>query len=82
MLIISASTRMRGIVQAATDLSCEIGHNKTTIADIARRLSMSPANIYRFFASKRAIIAAASEGRWLTLMPPGSVQGGQIAMLL
>ncbi|MGY3235042.1 MULTISPECIES: TetR/AcrR family transcriptional regulator [unclassified Bradyrhizobium] len=51
------------IVQAATDLSCEIGHNKTAIAEIARRLSISPANIHRFFASKRAIIAAAFEGR-------------------
>ncbi|MDA9430215.1 TetR/AcrR family transcriptional regulator [Bradyrhizobium sp. CCBAU 51627] len=45
----------RRIVQAALQLYCEIGHNKTTVADIARRLSMSAANIYRFFPSKRAI---------------------------
>ena len=28
---------------------------KTTVADIARGASMSPANVYRFFASKQAI---------------------------
>jgi len=49
------------IIQAAVELYCEIGHNKTTVADVARRLSMSPANIYRFFPSKRAIEAAVVE---------------------
>ncbi|WP_139858528.1 TetR/AcrR family transcriptional regulator [Bradyrhizobium ivorense] len=45
----------RRIVQAANALYCQIGHNKTTVADIARSLSMSSANVYRFFHSKRAI---------------------------
>jgi len=49
------------IVQAAVDLYCEIGHNKTTVADLARSLSMSSANIYRFFPSKRAIEEAVVE---------------------
>lgn len=49
------------IVQAAAELYCEIGHNKTTVADVARRLSMSSANIYRFFPSKRAIDEAVVE---------------------
>ncbi|MBP0113422.1 MULTISPECIES: TetR/AcrR family transcriptional regulator [Bradyrhizobium] len=49
------------IVQAAVELYCEIGHNKTTVADVARRLSMSSANIYRFFPSKRAIEEAVVE---------------------
>ncbi|MCC8978867.1 TetR/AcrR family transcriptional regulator [Bradyrhizobium acaciae] len=43
------------IVQAAKALYCQIGHNKTTVADIGRSLSMSSANVYRFFHSKRAI---------------------------
>ncbi|NEU95806.1 TetR/AcrR family transcriptional regulator [Bradyrhizobium uaiense] len=43
------------IVQAAKTLYCQIGHNKTTVADIGRSLSMSSANVYRFFHSKRAI---------------------------
>ena len=33
----------------------EIGYQKTTVADIARALGMSPANIYRFFTAKSEI---------------------------
>jgi AcrR family transcriptional regulator len=33
----------------------EIGYQKTTVADIAKVLRMSPANVYRFFDSKKAI---------------------------
>ena len=49
----------RQIVQAAIRLHREIGFKKTTIADIARAASMSPANVYRFFPSKQAIEEAA-----------------------
>ena len=35
----------------------EIGYQKTTVADIAKTLRMSPANVYRFFDSKRSITA-------------------------
>jgi AcrR family transcriptional regulator len=45
----------RRIVQAAIRLHREIGYRKTTVADIARGAAMSPANVYRFFASKQAI---------------------------
>jgi AcrR family transcriptional regulator len=50
----SSSIRLR-IVQAAVRLHSEIGFRKTTVADIARAASMSPANVYRFFPSKQAI---------------------------
>ena len=43
------------IVETAERLYRQFGHQKTTIADIARALSMSPANIYRFFRSKDAV---------------------------
>jgi AcrR family transcriptional regulator len=43
------------IVQAAIRLHRQIGFKKTTVADIARAASMSPANVYRFFPSKQAI---------------------------
>src|ERR1700743_3738038 len=33
----------------------QIGYQKTTVADIAKELRMSPANVYRFFESKKAI---------------------------
>ncbi|TWI63283.1 TetR family transcriptional regulator [Bradyrhizobium huanghuaihaiense] len=45
----------RKIVQAAIHLYGEMGHTKTTVADIARSLSMSSTNVYRFFPSRRAI---------------------------
>ena len=44
----------------------EIGYQKTTVADIAKVLRMSPANVYRFFNSKKAIhqaVARRPDGR-------------------
>ncbi|WP_035685853.1 TetR/AcrR family transcriptional regulator [Bradyrhizobium sp. Cp5.3] len=59
-LIESSSTRTRRlIVEAAIELYRQIGHRKTTVLDIARRVSMSPANVYRFFPTKHAIEEAA-----------------------
>ncbi|MGP8119769.1 MAG: TetR/AcrR family transcriptional regulator [Xanthobacteraceae bacterium] len=52
-----ADTRER-VVVTAERLFREIGYQKTTVADIARILRMSPANVYRFFESKRAIYEA------------------------
>jgi AcrR family transcriptional regulator len=43
------------IMAMAEKLFRDIGYQKTTVADIARALAMSPANIYRFFHSKREI---------------------------
>jgi AcrR family transcriptional regulator len=43
------------ILVTAERLFREIGYQKTTVADIARALRMSPANIYRFFDSKKSI---------------------------
>ena len=43
------------ILDAAEALFRRIGYSKTTVGDIAAALSMSGANIYRFFASKSAI---------------------------
>ncbi|OJF96076.1 TetR family transcriptional regulator [Pararhizobium antarcticum] len=40
------------ILGAAERLFRHYGYGKTTVADIARELGMSTANIYRFFASK------------------------------
>ncbi|GJE71477.1 TetR/AcrR family transcriptional regulator [Methylorubrum podarium] len=54
------TTRDR-IVEAAARSFQEIGYQKTTVADIARTLKMSPANVYRFFDSKKAINEAVVE---------------------
>lgn len=43
------------IEETAERLFRSMGYQKTAVADIARELGMSPANIYRFFASKSAI---------------------------
>ena len=51
---IESDTRER-ILVVAERLFREIGYQKTTVADIAKVLKMSPANVYRFFDSKRAI---------------------------
>ncbi|CAN7470839.1 TetR family transcriptional regulator [Neorhizobium sp. LjRoot104] len=43
------------ILDAAERLFKHYGYTKTNVADIARDLGMSPANIYRFFSSKADI---------------------------
>ncbi|WOJ90486.1 TetR family transcriptional regulator [Methylocapsa polymorpha] len=46
------------IIGVAERLFQEVGFQKTTVADIARELRMSPANVYRFFSAKAEINAA------------------------
>ncbi|PNG27322.1 TetR/AcrR family transcriptional regulator [Methylocella silvestris] len=45
----------QNIVEVAERLFSQIGFQKTTVADIARELRMSPANVYRFFSAKAEI---------------------------
>jgi AcrR family transcriptional regulator len=51
---VEPDTRER-ILVVAEHLFRQIGYQKTTVADIAKELRMSPANVYRFFESKKAI---------------------------
>ena len=51
---IESDTQER-ILVVAERLFRQIGYQKTTVADIAKELRMSPANVYRFFESKKAI---------------------------
>jgi AcrR family transcriptional regulator len=53
-------TRTR-ILDATERLFRQMGYTKTTVADIARELDMSPANVYRFFPSKSAIHEALAD---------------------
>lgn len=50
----AAATRA-SIVDTAEGLFRAMGYQKTAVADIARELGMSPANVYRFFPTKAAI---------------------------
>src|ERR1700692_4532393 len=58
---IEHGTRER-ILVVAERLFREIGYQKTTVADIAKELRMSPANVYRFFDSKKAIHEGVARG--------------------
>src|ERR1700709_1874792 len=59
--IIETDTRER-ILVVAERLFRQIGYQKTTVADIAKELRMSPANVYRFFDSKKAIHEGVARG--------------------
>ncbi|QAU48637.1 TetR/AcrR family transcriptional regulator [Bradyrhizobium guangzhouense] len=58
---IEGDTRDR-ILEVAERLFRVIGYQKTTVGDIAKELRMSPANVYRFFESKKAIHQAVAQG--------------------
>ena len=58
MTVISENTETdtrERILVVAERLFRQIGYQKTTVADIAKELRMSPANVYRFFDSKKSI---------------------------
>src|ERR1700682_1076681 len=54
---IETDTRER-ILVVAERLFRQLGYQKTTVADIAKELKMSPANVYRFFQSKKELTKA------------------------
>jgi AcrR family transcriptional regulator len=58
---IETDTREK-ILVVAERLFRQIGYQKTTVADIAKELRMSPANVYRFFDSKKAIHEGVARG--------------------
>lgn len=71
---VEPDTRER-ILEVAERLFREIGYQKTTVADIAKMLRMSPANVYRFFDSKKAI----HEGVARCLMGEVEIEAQRIA---
>ncbi len=71
---IEPDTRER-ILVVAERLFRQIGYQKTTVADIAKELRMSPANVYRFFDSKKAIHEGVARG----LMGEVEVEAQRIA---
>jgi AcrR family transcriptional regulator len=71
---VEPDTRER-ILVVAERLFRQIGYQKTTVADIAKELRMSPANVYRFFDSKKAI----HEGVCRSLMGEVETEAQRIA---
>lgn len=71
------------ILESAERLFRHYGYSKTTVADIARDLGMSTANIYRFFASKveihqslcdRMLAASYEQALAVTRLPLGATE--------
>ena len=71
---VETDTRER-ILVVAERLFRQIGYQKTTVADIAKELRMSPANVYRFFDSKKSIHEGVARG----LMGEVEVEAQRIA---
>ena len=71
---VEQDTRER-ILVVAERLFRQLGYQKTTVADIAKELRMSPANVYRFFDSKKSI----NEGVARALM--GEVENATAAIM-
>lgn len=69
-------TRER-ILVVAERLFRQIGYLKTTVGDIAKELRMSPANVYRFFESKKSIHEAVAR----RLMGEVEVEAQRIARM-
>jgi AcrR family transcriptional regulator len=57
----------QAILLAAQQLFVRFGPIKTSVADIARELGMSPTNIYNFYSSRDAILEAVGELQLTTL---------------
>jgi AcrR family transcriptional regulator len=55
------------ILDAAQALFSRFGPMRTSVADIARELGMSPANIYNFYPSRDAILEAVGERHVMAL---------------
>lgn len=78
----AAASSQAAILDTAERLFRTLGYQKTTVADIARELRMSPANVYRFFSSKAAIneaicarlLAGLDEAAWAVARGPASPQ--------
>ena len=79
---VEQDTRER-ILVVAERLFRQLGYQKTTVADIAKELRMSPANVYRFFDSKKSIhegvcrvlMGEVEEAGQAIMAKPGSAAG-------
>jgi len=58
---LSKTERREQILGAADRLFRQYGFAKTTVADISDELGMSPANVYKFFPSKDAIVQSSAD---------------------
>src|ERR1043166_1021454 len=57
----SSSERRKLILDAAERSFTRAGFHRTTMQDVATEAGMSPGNLYRYFASKDAMVAGLTE---------------------
>lgn len=54
-----SGTRTRELILSrATDMLIELGYERTTVAELAKSLGMSPANVFKHFGSKAELASA------------------------
>ncbi len=49
--------RYEGILAAAEEVFCQLGYDAATMADVAQRAGVVEGNVYRYFKSKRELVA-------------------------
>ena len=49
--------RYEGILAAAEQVFCQLGYDAATMADVAQRAGVVEGNVYRYFKSKRELVA-------------------------
>lgn len=62
--IATSVNRKAEIISAAIEVFAEIGYFRATTAQVAERTHISQPYIFRFFASKEALLLAALEASW------------------
>ncbi len=74
--------RREQIIRAADQHIWQFGYRRTSVADLARAIGFSPAYVYKFFDSKRAIgeaicamcLREIDDGLWAIANGPGSAE--------
>ncbi|ASS67562.1 MULTISPECIES: TetR/AcrR family transcriptional regulator [unclassified Paenibacillus] len=59
-----SANRRSDIISAAIEVFAEAGYYRTTTAQVAQRAGISQPYVFRFFATKEALLLAALEASW------------------
>jgi AcrR family transcriptional regulator len=82
---LSAAERRASIVAAATEVFAEVGYQRGTMAEVARRVGVSEPVIFQNFGSKAAVFAAVLEeatARMTTAMQDRAAASGSVGAWL
>lgn len=82
---LTAAERRASIVAAATEVFAELGYQRGTMAEVARRVGVSEPVVFQNFGAKSAVFAAVIEdatGRMAVAMREGAAAAGSIGAWL